>query len=151
MPFVIDDLKSLDVRKREMPYSFDVYGDWPELTESWLDQLGDQNISQQSLADAWECLNSDRDIAGIDSAWIDGGPTTQIDSVRTASPGVTVVRAGTDADACRADSSWLARVSIPMPAPYGRGWTDWPRIKGVLVAPEGTLMYDSQRGAKWQK
>ncbi|MEZ6043883.1 MAG: CRISPR-associated helicase Cas3' [Planctomycetaceae bacterium] len=151
MPFAVDYPRKESGAIKEMPYSFEVYGDWPQVTESWLSQLGDQNISQQSLADAWENLNSDREIEGIDSNWIDGGPTTQIDSVRTASPGVTVVRAGADADACLADSSRLARVSIPMPQPYSKGWTGWPRIKGVLIAPEDTLIYDSQRGAKWQK
>jgi CRISPR-associated endonuclease/helicase Cas3 len=151
MPFVVDYPRKETGEIKEMPYSIDAYGDWPQVTEHWLESLGTQDISQQNLADAWESLNADGDIEGIDSNWIDGGPSTQIDAVRTSSPGVTVVCAGTDADACRADSSRLARVSIPMPQPYGKAWTDWPRIKGVLVAPADTLIYDSQRGAKWRK
>jgi len=151
MPFVIDYPRKDSGQIKEMPYSFDVYGDWPQLTESWLEQLGTQDISQQNLANAWENLNSDGDVEWIDSSWIDGGPSTQIDSLRTASPGVTVVRAGNDANDCRGDAAKLARVSIPMPQPYGKAWTEWPRIKGVIIAPENSLIYDSQRGAQWQK
>jgi len=151
MPFMIDYPRKESGEIKEMPYGLEVYGDWPELTESWLEKLGTQNISQQTLAVAWESLNSDGEVECIDSAWLDGGPSTQIDSVRDSSPGVTVVRAGVDADACRTDASKLARVSIPMPQPYGKAWTDWPRIKGVLIAPEGSLIYDSQRGAEWRK
>ncbi len=151
MPFIVDYPREESGEIKEMPYSFDVYGDWPTLTESWLAKLGLEKISQRCLAVAWESLNADGDIEGIDSNWIDGGPSTQIDSVRTSSPGVTVVCAGKDAEQCRADPSMLVRVSIPMPQPYGKAWTDWPRIKGVLVAPEDSLNYESQRGAKWRK
>ena len=151
MPFIVDYPRKESGEIKEMPYSFEVYGDWPELSESWLAKLGAQNISQQCLAVAWESLNADGDIEGIDSNWIDGGPSTQIDSVRTSSPGVTVVRAGKDAEQCRAETSLLGRVSIPMPQPYGKAWTDWPRINGVLVAPEDCLIYESQRGAEWRK
>ena len=151
MPFIVDYPRKESGEIREMPYSLDVYGDWPTLTESWLAKLGAQNISQQCLAVAWESMNADGDIESIDSNWIDGGPSTQVDSVRTSSPGVTVVRAGKDAEQCRADTSMLRRLSIPMPPPYGKAWTDWPRINGVLVAPEDSLIYDSQRGAEWRK
>jgi CRISPR-associated endonuclease/helicase Cas3 len=151
MPFVVDYPRKESGEIEEKPYGFEVYGDWPQVTEDWLGSLGTQGISQQNLADAWASLNADGDTEWIDSNWIDGGPSTQIDTVRTSSPGITVVRSGTDADRCRADASQLARVSIPMPQPYGKAWTDWPRIKGVLVAPKDSLIYDSQRGAAWRR
>ncbi len=151
MPFVVDYPRKESGEIKELPYSLDVYGDWPTLTETWLTELGTQNISQQTLASAWESLNSNGEVEWIDSNWIDGGPSTQIDAIRTSSPGVTVVRAGSDAEACRADTSMLARVSIPMSQPYGKAWTDWPRINGVLIAPEDSLIYESQRGAEWRK
>lgn len=122
------------------------------VTQTWLEKLGTQNISQQSLAVAWESLNAECEVQRIRSNWIHGGPSTQIDDIRTSSPGVTVVRAGIDAEECRADTSRLVRVSIAMPPPpFGTAWTDWARINGVLVAPEDSLIYDNQRGAKWRK
>ena len=151
MPFVVDELRGLETWRKELPYSLEVYGDWPKLTEHWLERLGTQKISQQKLADTWESLNDDSHVEWIDSKWIDGGPSTQIDAVRTSSPGVTVVRSGIDEERCRADARQLHRVSIPMPPPYGKAWTDWPLIRGVVVAPEETLIYDSQRGAAWQR
>jgi CRISPR-associated endonuclease/helicase Cas3 len=152
MPFVIDYPRKESGEIKDMPYSLEVYGNWPELTEQWLGELGKESISQQTLASAWESLNSNEEVEWIDTTWIDGGPSTQIDSVRTSSPGVTVIQAGEDADACRKDASLISRYSIPMPPyRYGKHWMDWERIKGTMVAPREFMEYDRKRGARWQK
>ena len=152
MPFVIDYPRNESGEIKDMPYSLEVYGNWPELTEQWLGELGKENISQQTLASAWESLNSNEEVERIDSTWVDGGPSTQIDSVRTSSPGVTVIRAGADAYACIQNASLIARYSIPMPPyRYGKHWTDWERVQGTMVAPSEFMDYDRKRGARWRK
>lgn len=150
MPFVIDHPRDDSGELKVMPYAPDTYPNWPHLVETWLSQLGTTKISQKTLATAWENLTSEETVLRIDSTWIDGGPTTQIDSVRTSSPGVTVIRHGDAAD-CRSDASLIPKYSIPMPQPYGKPWTEWERIKGTIVAPDESIEYDSHRGAQWQK
>ncbi len=42
-----------------------------------------------------------------------------------------------------------AEYAIPIPFPKGDAWKDWQRVGRYLVAPQGTIVYDEMRGAKW--
>ncbi len=49
----------------------------------------------------------------------------------------------------RIKRSELIRLTIPMP-PKGHNTQGWPRLRGMIVAPEGNVRYDPQRGAQWR-
>lgn len=151
MPFIIVEPYDDNGKLRELPYDQKTFPDWPSQTRSWLAALGNHNISQQNLAAAWQSLAAGEVPNVGPSSWIDGGPKTQVDSVRDSSPGVTVVMAGEDAERCRRDTSEFMRVAIPMPQPRHPDWKTWKDPNGFLVAPLGSIHYDKQRGAQWQQ
>jgi hypothetical protein len=46
----------------------------------------------------------------------------------------------------------LARLVLPMPPPPRTlNWKEWPKERGLPVAPQGTIRYDPMRGAEWVK
>ncbi len=149
--FIIVEPRDDSGKLRELPYDQTTFPDWPNLTRSWLAALGSHNISQQNLAAAWQLLATGEVPNVGSSSWLDGGTITQVDSVRDPSPGVTVVMAGEDAERCRRDTSEFMRVAIPMPQPRHPDWKTWKDPNGFLVAPQGSIYYDKQRGAQWQQ
>jgi CRISPR-associated endonuclease/helicase Cas3 len=122
-----------------------------DAARQWLAALGEGDLSQRDLASAWEKYDEDRRPDHVASAWLDGGPTTQVLELREASPGITVVLER-DAAAIRSGALLQARAALPMP-PVPRhlkdAWKAWPDVKGLKIAPEGTIDYDPERGAKW--
>lgn len=44
----------------------------------------------------------------------------------------------------------LVRLTIPMLLPKGHEIKHWPRLRGTLVAPAGSIGYDPVRGARWR-
>jgi CRISPR-associated endonuclease/helicase Cas3 len=122
-----------------------------EAARAWLSRLGDGDLSQEQLARAWESEDAERRPAYVGSAWLDGGPTTQVLELREASPGVTVVLER-DRQSLKESRKALARVARPMPPPpRGLNWREWPRTKGVPIAPDDVIDYDPKRGARWRK
>jgi CRISPR-associated endonuclease/helicase Cas3 len=98
---------------------------------------------------AWE-QSHDESPVGIQSAWLDGGPVTTVAELRDLSPGITVLL-DEDLKRARAKPNDLQRLTLPMPVPSGLKWQQWPREKGLPVAPTGSIRYDRLRGAEWQK
>lgn len=153
-PFcIIEPLKD-DGQFFEFPYCTkpDDYGDWPQQTSDWLNQLGDGPLSQADLANAWQSDNGSRPQQSEKCCWFDGGPSTTVDSVRDSSPGISVLLPG-DGRRVKAGEVKLAEVVIPMPLPK---WLTqqskyWPRFKGVPEVPEGLLNYCPHRGAQWHR
>jgi CRISPR-associated endonuclease/helicase Cas3 len=141
-PFVVVELDS-DGRNWHLPYSpTDL-----EAARAWLNRLPEANISQQHLADLWE-QSAENSPDAVSSAWLDGGPKTTVTDLREGSPGITVLM---EADRPRviASPNALARFLLPMPRPPMPGWQTWPREKGIVVAPSGSIEYDPLRGAQW--
>lgn len=139
-PFVVVEP---DGPKPHLPYT-------PEdlaAARTWLGKLPGDGISQRHLADAWE-QEGDHPPDDIDSAWLDGGPTTTVKELRDGSPGVTVLMEA-DVPRVKARPKDLPRLVLPMPP--CRGWEGWKRERGLPVAPTGTIHYDVKRGAEWQK
>ncbi|MCI0335619.1 MAG: CRISPR-associated helicase Cas3' [Planctomycetes bacterium] len=141
-PFIV-----IDVGNAHLPYTpADL-----QAAREWLADLPTGALSQRQLAEAWERHDAGKKPDYVASAWLDGGPVTTVLELREASQGITVVLY---ADARRVvnGEAKLAEVTLPMPSPpKALRWRDWDFIKGVPVAPEGSIEYDDSRGAAWQK
>ncbi|MFB3788313.1 MAG: CRISPR-associated helicase Cas3' [bacterium] len=120
----------------------------------WLGVLPETGISQLDLAQVWEVKIEDskeRRPAYCPSAWLDGGPITNVLELREGSPGITVIQER-DRQRVVEDYRELKKVLIPMnPPPRHQEWHKWPRYRGIPIAPEGTIEYHEERGARWQK
>jgi CRISPR-associated endonuclease/helicase Cas3 len=139
-PFVVVEPES------HLPYTPDDLAK----ARAWLEELARlcaEGISQADLASAWE-QTGDQPPALIESAWLDGGPTTTVTELREASPGITVLMRE-DVPAASAPKQ-LGRFVLPMPPPpRGLDWRAWPKLRGVPIAEPGTILYDKDRGATW--
>jgi CRISPR-associated endonuclease/helicase Cas3 len=123
-----------------------------DATRAWLAKLNEENISQRQLADMWE-QTGDQPPELLASAWLDGGPTTMVKELREASLGITVLMQE-DKARVMAKPKHLARLVLPMPPPRNLNWREWPKFRGLPVAPIGSIIYDDQaklRGAEWRK
>ncbi|GIW92994.1 MAG: CRISPR-associated helicase/endonuclease Cas3 [Pirellulaceae bacterium] len=148
-PFVVVEPNNSDGKFMESPYDRNQLGDWPAISRQWLATLGNKPVSQRDLAEAWRILPCHQSVAPVQSAWLDGGPRTTVDSVRDASPGLTVVL-HSDADSVRAGGKRVMQVGLPMPPPPTEEWKSWPTIHGFRVAPVHAIAYDPMRGGKWR-
>lgn len=112
----------------------------------WLQRLEGRDVCQRALIDAWSQPPGGAP-ARLWSEWLDGGARTEPAAVRDASPGVTVLLAE-DAARVRAGTARVVEVALPMgPPPRGLKFEKWERF--VPIAPEGTIHYDPERGARW--
>jgi CRISPR-associated endonuclease/helicase Cas3 len=146
-PFVVVEPQRDDGTPAVLPYTPEDFAS----ARRWLGELGDGPLSQAALARAWEVLDAGRRPAFVESAWLDGGPVTQVLELREASPGITVLLAR-DAEAVRTGRVAPARVALPMPPPpRGLNWRGWRVVKGLPVAPEEAVDYHPQRGAQWRR
>lgn len=114
---------------------------------AWLKRLPVDRISQKNLADHWE-QSDDSVPAPIESAWLDGGPTTMVSELRDASPGISVLLEA-DAPTVMQSPQNLGRYVLPMPP--RAGWQMWPRVRAIPVAPSDSILYEPRRGAEWRK
>lgn len=152
MPFIVVEPENEDSTSAVLPYS-------PEdfvLARRWLGALPNGEISQRDLANAWE---SDDEVrtrrpAFVPSAWLDGGPVTDVLELREASPGITVIMADDVPALTHRDPNQrkaVAEVALPMPPPPKRfNWREWNRFNGIPIAPACTVDYDMARGGKWK-
>lgn len=141
-----DPTKSVVVIEPENPLPYE-QGDL-DATKAWFGKLPEDGISQRHLADAWE-QTGDHPPDLVESAWLDGGPETRVKELRQGSPGITVLMAE-DCPRVKAKPKDLARLVLPMPPPpRSLNWHEWPKERGLPVAPEGTINYDPLFGAKW--
>lgn len=133
--------------ERSLPYSD------PELAaaQQWLNRLGDGDLSQRDLIDAWKTDNDDVPSARR-SVWLDELFLTEAAPLRDLAPGVTVVLQD-DLSAIEKDSRKAVKLALPMgPPPTNVDWRRWPRAMGVYpVAPEQAIQYDKQYGGRWRK
>ena len=83
------------------------------------------------------------------SAWLDGGPITEVRPLRADSQGITVLMEE-DETRVRTKSKDMLRFALSMPQPRSLFWQTWKRLRGIPVAPTGSIIYDKQRGAEWQ-
>ena len=151
MPFiVVEPLRSGGTRATA-PYDPREYGDWWTATKNWLGALGTGDVSQADLATCWHDIDTDVPMSPAGSTWLDGGPLTVVGDLREPSPGITVILEGQDADDVSAGRKSAVQVALPMPAPYGRDWQNWRRVRGWLVAPTGAICYSTQTGGTWPK
>lgn len=120
-----------------------------EAARTWLGRLPATEISQRHLSELWE-QSAENPPDLVPSAWLDGGPTTNVTELREASPGITVLMCS-DLDLLHKPSD-LGRYTLPMPPPpRGLNWQSWPRHKGIPIAEDATIIYDDKRGAEWRK
>lgn len=119
-----------------------------EAVKAWLGKLPVGDLSQRDLAAAWvQTAENPPDL--VASAWLDGGPRTTVTELREASPGVTVILIG---DVSKAVGKNLGKYTLPMPPPpKAMNWRDWPKYRGLPVAPDDCVDYDPERGATWRK
>lgn len=153
-PFRVVDPRRADGSPLVHPYMPEDF----ELARSWLEKLPAEQIRQRDLSEVWESLGEvgRRRPALIPSAWLDGGPVTQVLELRDVSPGVTVIL---DRDLpalthpLAEKRKTLAEVLLPMPSPprYLQDCLNKKRFNGIPVVPDTVIDYDPQRGARWQK
>lgn len=123
---------------------------WPDATHRWLETLPNDGISQKDLADKWE-HTSQEEIMPSWSAWLDGGPITEVRPLREDSLGITVLMEE-DEPRVQAKPKSILRFALPMPQPpRALSWQQWKRVHGVPVVPTGFIIYDKERGAEWPK
>lgn len=122
-----------------------------ELEEArlWLERLPRESISQRDLITAWQ-QNSNTPLSCGDSTWLDGGPKTEVKELRQGTPGINVLMMQ-DYERVQAEPRQLARYILPMPPPRSQEWKRWRRFRGVPIAPDGAVDYDSRRGAQWRE
>lgn len=147
MPFVVVEPSAPNGSSMPLPYSDD------ELARArqWLADMGDVDLSQRDLADCWLALDNGDVALPIGSAWLDGGPQTQVLELRTASPGLTVFLTQ-DLGALEDGSADPMEVALPMPQPpKNLNWREWKTFKGIPIAPEGIISYDPLGGGRWRK
>ena len=138
-PFII-----VDVGDAHLPYSV------AELKSAreWLAALPRGALSQRDLAEAWEQHDVESRPRFVSSAWLDGGPRTEVRELREASPGITVILQD-DAHSVRSGGKKVAEVALPMPQPPSE-WQKWDVVRGIPVAPHDVIDYDPLRGAAWR-
>ena len=101
--------------------------DWPTTTRAWLAKLPGDDISQKHLADMWE-QNAESPLdyqEQMKSAWLDGGPKTQVGDLREVGAGITVLMEQ-DLPRVRANRNDLGKLTLPM-TPTRFPWQTWPR------------------------
>lgn len=126
-----------------LPYSIDDL----KTARDWLAKLPADRISQRQLAEAWE-QTGDHPPELVDSAWLDGGPTTTVKELRDGSHGITVLMEE-DLPRVKKNRKEVGKLMLPM-LPTA-GWEQWPRERGLPIAPMGAILYDPLRGASWRK
>jgi len=147
-PFVVIEPQRDDGTPAVLPYAAAEL----EGARRWLEVLGAGPLSQAALANAWQ---DDPEEKGkrpefVASAWLDGGPVTQVLELREASPGVSVILEQ-DEHAANQKGSRIAEFILPMPpAPRGLVWRKGT-CKGIPVALSGGIDYDPLRGGRWQR
>ena len=126
-----------------LPYEVDSL----EQSRSVVDELVDETLSQARLA---------REIAKLDEGdfeperlgFVTDTVFTQPHPIRSSSPGVTVVLPE-DVEGRMARRE-LTKLEIPMGQYRGEGSPrSWDHVRGVRIAPEGTIEYCKEKGARW--
>ena len=144
-PFLVVEPMNDDGSPAVLPYAPQDLED----AKNWLDALGDGPLSQTDLAKKWEEYDTASRPDFVGSAWLDGGPSTQVLELREPSPGLTVVLNRDWAD-LKSGTRSVTEVALPMPPPpRGMDWRKWPEFKGVPVASPDLIDYDPERGAQW--
>jgi len=117
-----------------------------EAARAWYSKLAEEGISQKHLADAWEQIG-DQPPGLVPSAWLDGGPKTEVTELRESSPGITVLMAE-DLPRLKTKREDLGKLTLPMP-PTNLPWQKWDRERGLPVAPVASITYRNMRGGEW--
>jgi CRISPR-associated endonuclease/helicase Cas3 len=146
-PFMVVEPQTEDGTPLTLPYTSEDF----TAARAWLAALGEGQLSQAALAQAWEAHDPGRRPAFVESAWLDGGPVTAVLELRDVSPGLSVLLAEDEATV-RADPRRLQRYVLPMPSPPREmNWRGWNEFRGLRIAPEGMIDYHPERGARWRR
>lgn len=132
----------------EAPYKDQEHPDPFAMTVVWLDHLGNATLSQRDLALAWAGLEKVGVCEPLESAWLDGGFETTPRHLRESAPGLTVILAE-DAVAVERGELDAVRVRIPMNPPKHNDWKSWREVAYARVPPSDSILYDPERGARW--
>lgn len=132
----------------EAPYRDQEHPDPFALSHVWLERLGTVAISQKDLALTWAGLDDGSVHELLESAWLDGGFETTPRHLRESAPGLTVILAE-DAVAVERGELDAVRMRIPMNSPKHNDWKSWPEVAYARVPPGECILYDPERGARW--
>lgn len=157
-PFIVVEPLGADGKFSPLPYDADDL----ETARRWLDELGNQDLSQADLSGEWErSQDTEKSAPRWQSAWFDFGPATPVLELREGSPNITVVRES-DLRDLRDRTHTVVEVALPMPVPpakRGAERFDWQLrnegqpvdFNGVPVARDRALEYHPRLGARWAK
>jgi hypothetical protein len=141
-PFIIVEPDS------EAPYKTQDQSEPFAATRVWLKDLGTVPVSQTDLARTWVDLGEHHVPQLFESAWLDGGFETTPRHLRESVPGLTILLEK-DADAVARGEIDPVRVRIPMNQPRNTDWKNWREVAFARVPPSEYIIYDSERGARW--
>jgi len=132
----------------EAPYKDQEHPNPFALSRVWLERLGTAAVSQRDLALTWVGLDDESVHEPLESAWLDGGFETTPRHLRESAPGLTVMLAE-DAVAVARGELDPVRVRIPMNLPKYNDWRSWREVAYARVPPDDCIIYDTERGARW--
>ena len=151
MPFIVLEPMNEDGKLLHLPYIEESL----EATRAWLSTLGAGPLSQRDLAAAWHSEESGS-LQFEPSAWMDGGPSTQVMPLRDLQPGMPVIL-DEDAAYVAKEPGGLAACLIPMTMPPGglARVDKWARCPGrgynIRIAPPDAIHYSPTLGASWNQ
>ena len=132
----------------EAPYKDQEHPDPFAQSLVWLERLGTVALSQRDLALTWVGLDDESVHEPLESAWLDGGFETTPRHLRESAPGFTVMLTD-DAVAVERGELDAVRVRIPMNPPKHNDWKSWREVAYARVPPADCILYDPERGARW--
>ena len=149
MPFIVLEPSSEDGKSLPLPYTEESL----QAARAWLTTLGAGPLSQRDLTEAWHSEEGEP-LQFEPSAWMDGGPSTQVMPLRDLQAGMPVILKE-DAVYVANEPGGLAACLIPMTMPPGglaRAET-WSRCPGrgynIRIAPPDAIRYSPTLGASW--
>ena len=134
----------------DAPYGSKEVSDPFGASRLWLECLGTGAVSQSDLSRTWDALDDGIKRPISDSAWLDGGFETSPRHLREGTTGINVLLPA-DAVAVERGEADPVRVRIPMTLPQVSGWQQWPKVAFAYVPPAGRVLYDPERGARWNR
>lgn len=136
------------------PYDPAEQGDWRAAANSWLQRLAGAPRSQHDLAAAADAVAlAPPPSARVEAALLDGLPWATVAPVRAATASLRVLLASDAAVVRRCprrqQSAETLLREIPMPLPR-LPYRTWEVLGTAFVAPEGTIDYSADDGARWK-
>ena len=143
-----------------VPNNYDPYGKTKNegkklfnQAETWVNELIERGrpLSQSDLSESFADLPPiEEQRLELKTEWLDSGWFAVPGPVREAGISVSVILPE-DETACKHDRKEIIKKAIPMNFDSRLGMENWREFKGNLIAPQNTIDYHKEIGARWRK